>query len=255
MTTPLLRQVLRLAALLLGMGLGLAARAGEVSVAVAANFAAPMQKIAARFAQDTGHQAVLAIGSTGRFHAQIRHGAPFEVLLSADATTPARLEAEGLAVPGSRFTYAVGRLVLWSARPGVVDAQGTVLRQPGITRLALADPRLAPYGAAAVETLTRLGLIDRLRPHLVQGESIGQAHQFVASGNAPMGFVALSQVQADGRLAGGSVWVVPADLHSPLRQEAVLLQRGRHNPAAQALLSYLRSPAAREIIRAHGYSD
>lgn len=231
------------------------AQAGEVSVAVAANFTAPMQKIAARFQQDTGHKAVLAFGSTGRFHAQISNGAPFEVLLAADAATPERLEREGLVVPGSRFTYAVGRLVLWSATPGLVDPQGTVLRSEVPGRLALADPRLAPYGAAAVEVLTRLGLVDALRPRFVQGESIGQAHQFVASGNAPMGFVALSQVQVDGRLSGGSAWVVPADLHSPLQQDAALLQRGRDNPAAQALMRYLRSPAARQIIQAHGYSD
>lgn len=231
------------------------AHAGEVSVAVAANFAVPMQKIAARFEHETGHKAVLALGSTGRFHAQIANGAPFEVLLAADAATPERLEREGLTVPGSRFTYAVGRLALWSASPAMVDAQGAVLRSPGLTRLALADPKLAPYGAAAVEVLTRLGLIDSLRPRLVQGESIGQAYQFVASGNAALGFVAWSQVQVDGRLSGGSAWLVPAELHSPLRQDAVLLQRGRENPAAQALMRHLRSPAARQIILAHGYAD
>lgn len=251
---PLRRLVALFGSLLLWCTAG-AAAAAEVSVAVAANFSVPMQKIAARFQADTGHRAVLAFGSTGRFHAQISHGAPFEVLLAADAATPARLEREGLAVAGSRFTYAVGRLVLWSASPGVVDPQGAVLRSPGVSRLALADPRLAPYGAAAVEVLTRLGLLDRLRPRFVQGESIGQAHQFVASGNAPMGFVALSQVQVDGRIAAGSAWVVPSDLHSPLQQDAVLLQRGAANPAALALMRYLRSPAARQIILAHGYSD
>lgn len=250
-SAPTLRALLLLAA----GWLSALAQAGEVSVAVAANFAVPMQKIAARFEQETGHKAVLAFGSTGRFHAQIANGAPFEVLLAADTVTPQRLETEGLAVKGSRFTYAVGRLALWSASPGVVDAQGAVLRSPGLTRLALADPKLAPYGAAAVEVLTRLGLIDTLRPRLVQGESIGQAHQFVASGNAPLGFVAWSQVQVDGRLSGGSAWLVPAELHGPLRQDAVLLQRGRDNPAAQALLSHLRSPAARQIIQAHGYSE
>lgn len=246
---------MRRAALLGAALLGGFVQAAEVSVAVAANFTAPMQKIAARFQQDTGHRAVLAFGSTGRFHAQISNGAPFEVLLAADAATPERLEREGFGVQGSRFTYAVGRLVLWSASPGGVDPQGAVLRSPNLTRLALADPKLAPYGAAAVETLRRLGLIDTLRPRFVQGESIGQAHQFVASGNAQAGFVALSQVQVDGRITSGSAWVVPAELHSPLQQDAVLLQRGRDNPAAQALMRYLRSPAARQIILAHGYSD
>ena len=255
MPTALLRTLLRATLCTVFALSAVLARAGEVSVAVAANFTVPMQKIAARFEQDTGHKAVLAFGSTGRFHAQITHGAPFEVLLAADAATPERLEREGQVVPGSRFTYAVGRLVLWSASPGVVDPQGTVLRGAGPARLALADPKLAPYGAAAVEVMTRLGLIDSLRPRFVQGESIGQAHQFVASGNAPMGFVALSQVQVDGRLTGGSAWVVPADLHKPLQQDAALLQRGRDNPAAQALMRYLRSPAALQIIQAHGYSD
>ena len=246
---------MRRAALLGAALLGSFVQAAEVSVAVAANFTAPMQKIAARFQQDTGHRAVLAFGSTGRFNAQISNGAPFEVLLAADAATPERLEREGFGVQGSRFTYAVGRLVLWSASPGGVDPQGAVLRSPNLTRLALADPKLAPYGAAAVETLRRLGVIDTLRPRFVQGESIGQAHQFVASGNAQAGFVALSQVQVDGRITSGSAWVVPAELHSPLQQDAVLLQRGRDNPAAQALMRYLRSPAARQIILAHGYSD
>jgi molybdate transport system substrate-binding protein len=257
MTPPTLPHRSWPAALLGGLLLlaGLPVRAADVSVAVAANFAAPMQKIAARFEQDTGHRAVLAFGSTGRFHAQIRHGAPFEVLLAADAATPARLEQEGLAVAGSRFTYAVGRLVLWSATPGLVDDQGALLRRPGLSRLALADPKLAPYGAAAVETLQKLGLLDAWRPRFIQGESIGQAHQFVASGNAVLGFVALSQVQVDGRIATGSAWRVPAELHSPLRQDAVWLERGRHNPAAQALMRYLRTPGVREIIRAHGYAD
>lgn len=255
MFVPRRHPALRIAVLLAGWMVSCGAAAGEVSVAVAANFAGPMQKIAAQFEQDTGHKVVLAFGSTGRFHAQITHGAPFDVLLAADAATPARLEREGLAVPGSRFTYAVGRLVLWSASAGTVDPQGAVLRNPGVTRLALADPKLAPYGAAAVEVLGRLGLLETLRPRLVQGESIGQAYQFVASGNAPMGFVALSQVQVDGRIATGSAWVVPADLHSPLQQDAVLLQRGAANPAALALMRHLRSPATRLLVRAYGYSD
>jgi molybdate transport system substrate-binding protein len=227
--------------------------AGEVSVAVAANFTAPMQKIAAAFERDTGHRAVLAFGSTGRFHAQVKNGAPFQVLLAADDETPARLEREGLAVPGSRFTYAVGRLVLWSAMPGGVDARGEVLRQPGDGKIAMADPRLAPYGAAAAEAMDRLGLAASLRPRLVQGESVGQAFQFVSTGNAPMGFVALSQVMVDGRIGKGSAWVVPAHLHTPIRQDAVLLKADGGNGAAMALVAYLRADTARAIIRAHGY--
>ena len=230
-----------------------AAAAGEVRVAVAANVAAPMQRIATAFERDTGHRATLAIGSTGRFYAQVRNGAPFDVLLAADDETPARLEREGFAVAGSRFTYAIGRLVLWSAQPGGVDARGDVLRTDATSRLAIADPKLAPYGAAAMEVLQALGVARAWQPRLVQGESIAQAFQFVATGNAPLGFVALSQVMADGRIARGSGWLVPASLHTPIRQDAVLLAAARDAEAAQALLRYLRGDAARSILRAAGY--
>lgn len=234
-------------------GLASAALAAEVSVAVAANFSAPMHKIAAAFERDTGHKAMLAIGSTGRFHAQIRNGAPFQVLLAADDETPARLAAEGLGIAGSRFTYAVGRLVLWSRQPELVDSRGEVLRSGRFERLALADPKLAPYGAAAIDTLTRLGLLSTLTPRFVQGESIAQAYQFVATGNAALGFVALSQVQVDGQLTQGSAWIVPATLHAPLHQDALLLRPGQGSPAAAALMRYLQGDTARAIIGAHGY--
>lgn len=244
----------RVLALLLSLVIPWAVRAAEVQVAVAANFMAPMQKIAAAFERDTGHKALLAFGSTGRFHAQIRNGAPFQVLVSADDETPQKLEQEGLAVAGTRFTYATGRLVLWSGKPGVIDPQGAVLRQPGDGKIAIADPRLAPYGAAAMEVLRTLGLEQALQRRLVQGENIGQAFQFVLTGNAPMGFVAAAQVMAEGRIATGSGWLVPAELHTPLKQDAVLLTTGRDNPAARALLQYLQGDAARAIIRAHGYT-
>lgn len=229
------------------------ARAADVQVAVAANFAAPMQRIAAAFEADTGHRALLSSGSTGKFHAQIRNGAPFQLLLAADDETPARLEQEGLAVAGTRFTYAIGRLVLWSAQPGLVDDKGEVLRKPDAGRIAVADPRLAPYGAAAIQAMTSMGLLPLLRPRLVQGESIGQALQFVATGNAPLGFVALSQVMVDGRIGKGSAWLVPASLHAPLRQDAVLLAPGRNNAGAAALLAYLRGEKARAVMRSYGY--
>lgn len=229
------------------------AQAAEVRVAVAANFAAPMQQIAAAFERDTGHRAVVAVGSTGRFYAQIAHGAPFQVFLSADDETPARLEREGLAVAGTRFTYALGRLALWSAAPGLVDARGAVLQAPPPGRVAIAEPKLAPYGAAAVEVMERLGVRAALAPRLVMGENIAQAHQFVASGNAVMGFVAWAQVAREGRIASGSGWLVPAELHTPLKQDAVLLKAGAGQPAAIALLDYLRGPAARAIIDAAGY--
>lgn len=232
-----------------------AAAAGQVRVAAAANLAGPIAKIAAGFHAATGHEAVVALGSTGKFYAQVRNGAPFDVLLAADEATPRRLEAEGLARPGTRFTYAIGQLVLWSAQPGVVDAQGAILSQPPRGALAIADPRLAPYGAAAVATLKNLGVLAAWQAHFVQGESIGQAYQFVATGNAPLGFVALAQVMEDGRIARGSGWIVPARLHAPIRQDAVLLAPGADNPAAAAFLAYLRSEPARAVLRTAGYTS
>lgn len=238
-------------------GLCLSLQAAEVQVAVAANFAAPMQKIAAAFEKNTGHKAVLSFGATGKFYAQIRHGAPFAVLLAADDETPARLVKAGLGVAGSAYTYAMGQLVLWSTQPGVVDGQGAVLadlasgQRKG--KIALADPKLAPYGAAAMQVLERRGLADKLRLHVVTGENIAQTFQFVKTGNAALGFVALSQVMVDGQLSGGSAWVVPTALHAPIRQDALLLKAGEANPAAKALLQYLRSNAAQEMMRGYGY--
>lgn len=230
------------------------AHAGTVSVAVAANFTAPMQKIAAAFEADTGHKAELSFGATGKFYAQITHGAPFQVLLSADDTTPARLEREGKAVAHSRFTYAIGTLVLWSAQPGAVDAKGDVLKSGDFKHLAIANPKLAPYGAAALQVMEKLGVATALQPRLVQGENIAQTFQFVSTGNAQLGFVALSQVMADGKIRSGSAWQVPAHLHDPIRQDAVLLNPGKDSPAAAALLTYLRANTARAIIQSYGYS-
>ena len=229
-----------------------AVQAAEVQVAVAANFTAPMQKIAPLFEADTGHKAVLAFGSTGRFYAQIRNGAPFDVLLAADDETPVKLEREGQG--GSRFTYAIDKLVLWSRQPALVDGQGEVLKSGRFEKIALADPKLAPYGAAAIETMTKLGVTDTLRPKFVQGENIAQTWQFVATENAQLGFVALSQVWADGKLKEGSAWLVPSALYSPIRQDAILLNKGKDNAAATALLQYLRGDKARAIIQAYGYA-
>lgn len=241
------------AATLLMLGASLASRAAEVQVAVAANFFAPMKAIAAEFEKTTGHKAVLSSGATGKFYAQIQSGAPFDVFLAADDETPARLDKENATVAGSRFTYATGKLVLWSARPDLVDAKGEVLRSAKFAHIALAAPKLAPYGAAAVETLTRLGLLAQLEPRFVQGESIGQAFSFVSTGNAELGFVALSQVWENGKLRSGSAWIVPAELHGPIRQDAVLLARGKDNAAATALMAHLKSDAAKAVIRSFGY--
>jgi len=227
--------------------------AEEVQVAVASNFTAPMRVIAERFERDTGHKALLAFGSTGKLYAQIRNGAPFSVLLAADEQVPARLEDEGVGVAGSRFTYAIGTLVLWSAQQDLVDDQAAVLSDQAFRHLAIANPKTAPYGAAAVATLKRLGLSDSVRGKLVQGENIAQTHQFVASGNAELGFVALSQVVEDGVIRQGSGWVVPATYHPPIRQDAILLNKGQDNPAARALLDYLQSAEAAEVIKAYGY--
>jgi molybdate transport system substrate-binding protein len=238
---------------LLALGASLAVHAAEVQVAVAANFAGPMKALAADFEKATGHKAVLASGATGKFYAQIQSGAPFDVFLAADDETPAKLDKEGATVPGSRFTYATGKLVLWSARPELVDAKGEVLKSGSFAHLALASPKLAPYGAAAVETMTRLGVLARLEPKFVQGESIGQTFGFVSSGNAELGFVALSQVWENGKLKSGSGWIVPAELHSPIRQDAVLLARGKDNAAAVALMAFLKSDTSKAVIRSFGY--
>ena len=230
-----------------------AASAAEVSVAVASNFTAPMQKIARAFELDTGYKAILAFGATGGFYAQIKTGAPFQILLAADNETPARLEKEGLGVAGTRFTYAIGKLVLWSKQPSLVDDKGDVLRKGGFDKLAMANPKLAPYGAATIETLTKLGWLKQLKPKLVEGSNIGQTYQFVASENAALGFVALSQVFSDGRITEGSAWIVPASFHAPIQQDAVLLNTGKDNTAATALLNYLKTEKAQAIIRAYGY--
>jgi molybdate transport system substrate-binding protein len=230
------------------------AGADEVQVAVAANFTAPMKTIAADFEKATGHKAQLAFGATGKFYAQIKNGAPFEILLAADDETPAKLEREGVAVPGTRFTYAIGQLALWSAKPGFVDDKADVLKQGTFNHLSIANPRLAPYGAAAVETLTQLGLLGALESKFVQGENIAQTYQFVSSGNAELGFVALSQIYADGKLKGGSAWIVPGNLHNPIRQDAAVLVKGKDNPAAAALMEFLKGEKARAVIKSYGYS-
>jgi len=243
----------RFALLLFGAAVSLPVFAGEVNVAVAANFTAPMKVIAARFEQETGHKVLASYGATGKFYAQIQNGAPFDILLAADDDTPARLDKENATAPKTRFTYAIGKLVLWSPQAGVVDAKGDVLNTGTFDHLALANPKLAPYGLAAVETLRKLNLLAALQTKFVTGENIGQTYQFVASGAAPLGFVAMSQVFEDNKLKSGSAWVVPSKLYSPIRQDAVVLAKGASKPAVTAFIAYLKGDAARAVIRSYGY--
>lgn len=243
----------KLVALAAAMAVSSLALADEVQVAVAANFTAPMQDIAAQFEKDTGHVAKLSFGATGKFYAQISHGAPFEVFLSADSKTPAKLDDEKATVPGMRFTYAKGTLVLWSKDGNMVDAKGDILKTSSAPHLAIANPKTAPYGTAAIQTMTKLGVLDAWQPKLVQGENIAQTYQFVATGNAPLGFVALSQVFKDGKITSGSAWIVPQDMHDPILQDAVLLKQGADNKAAKALLEYLKGSKAHAIIKSYGY--
>ena len=223
----------------------------DVLVAVASNFTAPAQAIAAAFEQQTGQRVRLAFGASGKLTAQIVQGAPFEIFLSADQAKPELLVAQGQAVPASRFTYAMGKLVLWTVQDGVEPYQQ--LTQNYSARLALADPRLAPYGVAAQQTLSSLNLLESTRRQWVMGENISQTWQFVATGNAPLGLVALSQVMENGQIVRGSGWVVPQALYQPIHQDAVLLKKGAQNPAAQAFLRYLQQPQAQAIMQRFGY--
>lgn len=230
-----------------------AVHAAEAQVAVAANFAEPIKAIAAVLEKTTGHTLKISTGASGAFYTQIKNGAPFDVFLSADNERPEMLEKDGLAQPGTRFTYANGKLVLWSVRPGRVDGQGAVLKAADLGKVAFANPKTAPYGAAALQVLDKLGLKDALAPKLVQGESIGQTFNFVKTGNADVGFVAMSQVLEGGQLKEGSMWVIPQTHYDAIRQDAVLLKRGANNEAAKELFKLLQSPNIKDLIRSYGY--
>ena len=248
MLKPLKRSLLVLALLFAGDAI-----ADEVKVAVAANFTAPMQAIAPVFEKATGHKLVASFGATGQFYAQIKNGAPFDVLLAADDTTPARLESEGATVPGSRFTYAIGSLVLWSADASYLDGTDAALKAGQFRHLSIANPKAAPYGLAAMQVLDKLGLSEAVKAKLVEGQNITQAHQFVFTGNAELGFVALSQVYKDGQVSSGSAWIVPDTMYDPIKQEAVMLKQGANNPAAAALVEYLQGAEATRVIESFGY--
>jgi molybdate transport system substrate-binding protein len=237
------------AALVLGLSLlSHCLSADQVKVAVAANFTAAMKEIATGFEQSTGHRALISFGSTGKLYAQIVNGAPFAVFLAADRARPERLEQADKA--SRRFTYAIGKLVLWSADPDTVDPEGNALGAGDFNRLAIANPKTAPYGSAAMEVLNNLGLDAQLRPKLVRGDSIAQTHQFVATGGARLGFVALAQLRL---VPEGSQWEVPQCLYPPIRQDAVLLKAGDDQPAALALMDYLAGEEAKTVIRRFGY--
>ena len=229
-----------------------ALHADEIRVAVASNFRPALAAAAERFRQSAGHEVVLIPGSTGKHYAQILNGAPFDAFFAADAERPRRLEEEGRSVPGSRFTYAVGQLVLWSPDAGLVDADGEVLKSGAFRHLSIANPRLAPYGAAARSVLQALGLWEALTPRLVRGENIAQTFQFVISGNAQLGFVARSQLEAPGQAFGGSSWLPPPELYPPIEQQAVLL---RDSPAGRAFMTFMRGEEARAIVGAYGYDS
>jgi molybdate transport system substrate-binding protein len=231
---------------------GVCAHAEDLLVAVAANFAKPMEQLSVDFAQRSGHSIKVSTGSSGNFVKQIENGAPFAVFLSADEERPAKLEQDGNAVAGTRYTYAIGRLVLWSRKPGLIGSDpAQALNGEDVRHIAIANPDVAPYGRAAMQTLQALGLWDKMQLKLVRGEDVAQTYQWVVTGNAELGFVALSQVAKD---ESGSRWLVPTDLYQPIRQQAVLLKMGQNNPAAQAFLSYLRSEPARSIITGFGYA-
>ena len=226
------------------------ANADQINVAVAANFTDAATEIAAAFAEATEHEAVLSFGATGQFYTQITQGAPFEVFLAADDDRPALAVAEGHGVEGSVFTYAIGQLVLYSAEEGKVTGP-EVLEGDGFRQIAIANPETAPYGQAAIQAMQSLGVYDALQPKIVQGQSIGQTFQFVESGNAEVGFVALGQVsQTD----AGSRWVVPQEHYEPIKQDAVLLKTGENNPAASAFLEFLKGDEAAAIIEKYGYA-
>jgi len=232
---------------------GVVSHAEQITVACASNFSGAMKEIVAVFEQQSGHQVNLVFGSSGRIYAQIKNGAPFDIFFSADQQKPMALATEGLIVSHSRFTYALGALVLWSSNPAVNVEQAEVVRQHNYTKLAIANPKLAPYGRAAVEALDSLGLSDASRNKWIQGENIAQTFQFVSTGNAEIGFVALSQVTVDGEIKNGSGWIVPSSLYSPIKQDVVLLRKAEQSEAARALLDFVQGQQGQRIVEAFGY--
>ncbi len=228
-------------------------RAGEVSVAVASNFAAPMERLVPLFQKESGHTLKVSLGASGKLYAQIRNKAPFDVFLSADEEMPKSLMQEGLAVGGTRFVYATGRLMLWSVQPDFVDERGSVLNKGNFNMLAIANPRYSPYGVAAKETLTKLIMWNSIQEKLAKGENVTQTYQLAATEKADLAFIALSQVMRDGKVTAGSWWLVPPEMHKPIQQSAVLLSGAKDQAAAKAFLAFLKSEKARAVMRGFGY--
>jgi len=226
---------------------------GEINVAVASNFAAPMERIVALFQKESGYTVKISLGSSGKLYSQIKSGSPFDLLLSADETIPKRLIQDGQAIGSSRFVYALGKMVLWSPQPGFVDVRGAVLNKGNFTKLAIADPKFSPYGLAAKETLEKLVMWNAMQEKLIKGENVTQTYQLAASENADLAFISLSQVMRDGKIADGSWWLVPSEMHNPIRQSAVMLAGAKDKIAAQAFLDFLKSNKAIAIIRNFGY--
>ena len=243
----------RLTTLVLSYFLISSAHADDIYLAVATNFTAAMKEIVTKFEQSHEHKVITSFGSSGKIYAQIKHGAPFQLFLSADQTKPEILEQEGFTVAGSRFTYAIGALALWSIKPNFVGNDFSRLQTNSFNKLALANPKLAPYGVAALEVLDALKLKQFTEAKWVQGENIAQTYQFVATGNADLGFVALSQIMDKGHIQAGSSFIIPRQLYSPIRQDAVLLKRAKTSAGAKALHDYLKSAEAKNIIHAFGY--
>lgn len=244
--------------LLLTMSLSASVQAEKLTAAIAANFAGTIKQLKPLFEYKSGHSLVISLASSGTLFAQIHNGAPFDIFLSADEQRPQQLLRDGLAVADSSFIYASGQLVLWSSQAELVDPQGNILRdgqwqEKGIQHIALANPKTAPYGRAAMETLESMQLVEFTKPYRVTGQNIAQTFQFAASGNAQLGFIAEAQVLALAKSERGSYWRVPKEMHSPIQQMAVMLNRGRENSAAVAFLKFLQSPQAQSIIRARGY--
>ena len=230
------------------------AQAADINVAVAANFTAPMKDIAAVYEKETGNKVLASFGATGQFFAQIKNGAPYQILFAADAKTPKKIEDEGLGVKGSARPYAYGKLVLWSATPDFVKESKDFLLEPAVKKIAVANPKLAPYGEAAYQTLEKWGMLDEVKNKFVTGDNIGKTYQFAKTSNAEVGFVALSQVYKGGKMTSGSGWVMPSDLYSPSRQDVVVLNLGKDNKDVAAFMKFMEtSPKVRDIILSYGY--